>query len=382
MLHKTRSLDKCIIIFSGFNQRAVIAFVRTLTKHNLAYAIIAKSFDDSMLLSEYRNKILAIRKTSQLVLEDILRTIKEVQNKQPAEKYIITPSSEALNRFVLNNRDIFKKYRCQIPLVDKHTYELISDKYSFGKLCSINDIIIPKEIGFSQHMQLPVVAKPKGYFSRITGESLSPQVLTNSQSIDTFFHKNDINEFYFQEYIQGRCFYLLYCFTNNGVTYRFSQENIVQQSNGRSMLYAVSSNFHYSEESFKYIMLFKKLKFRGLVMVEVKQRHSENYMIEANPRLWGPSQLFVDAGVNLFEAWLYDNGVIKNLPSFIKNNKTTKYFWFGGVLEEYRRQRQLTFYVGNETDFIDSLPLCMQYDVYRRPDTLGIFKKELFNGSN
>lgn len=376
-----RSLKKCIIIFSGFNQRAIIAFIRTINKHNLDYVIIAKSIEDPILLSDYRNRVLAIRKTSQLVLEDMLSAIKEIQQKFFADEYIIAPSSEALNRFVLDNRDIFKEYRCEIPLVDKHIYELISDKHSFGKLCKANDINIPKEIEFFSSMQLPVVAKPKGYFSKITGKSLSPEIIDNNYDLETFYNQYNIDDFYFQEFINGKCLYLLYCFTNSDMFFKFSQENIVQQGNGKSMVYAASSNFHHSTESLKYEALFRKINFRGLVMVEIKQRHSENFMIEANPRFWGPSQLFVDAGVNLFEAWLFDIGILNDIPSINENSKITNYFWFGGMVDTYKNQQQLTFYAGNEADLMNSLPSCLQNDVYRRPDTIEIFKRELIDGN-
>lgn len=377
----TRSLNKCIIIFSGFNQRAIIAFLRTITKHNLDYIIIAKSVDDPILLSEYRNRVLAIRKTSRLVLEDMLSAIKEIQCKHIADEYIIAPSSEALNRFILDNRDIFKEYRCQIPLVDKHTYELISDKHSFGKLCTANNINIPREIEFAPSMPLPVVAKPKEYFSKITGKSLSPQIINNHYDLKMFYDHYNIYDYYFQEFIQGKCLYLLYCFTKSGKVVKYSQENIVQQANGKSMIYAISSSFHQSEESLKYEKLFKNIHFRGLVMVEVKQRYSEHFMIEANPRFWGPSQLFVDAGVNLFEVWLYDIGFLNYIPSFKEKSNSTKYFWFGGIVDNYRKQQQLTFHVGNETDLMVALPSCMQSDVYRRPDTIEIFKRDLAYGN-
>ncbi len=377
----SRSTEKCIIVFSGFNQRAIIAFLRTITKHNLDYVIIAKSTEDPILLSEYRNRVLAIRKTSQLVLEDMLSAIKQIQCKHFADKYIIAPSSEALNRFVLDYRNVFKEYRCQIPLVDKYTYELISDKRSFGKLCEANNINIPREIEFSPSMQLPVVAKPKGYFSKITGKSLSPDIIHNNFDLETFINQYNINDFYFQEFIHGKCLYLLYCFTNSDMIFKFSQENIVQQANGKSMVYAISSNFHHSEESLKYEALFRKINFRGLVMVEIKQRYLENFMIEANPRFWGPSQLFMDAGVNLFEAWLYDIGILNEMPSFKENSKLTKYFWFGGMVDTYKNQQQLTFHVGNEMDLMNLLPSCLQIDVYRRPDTIEIFVGELVDGN-
>ena len=319
-------LNKCIVIFSGFNQRAVIAFIRTISKHDLDYVIIAKSIDDPILLSEYRNKVLVIRKTSRLDMDDMLLAIKEIQMKHFADEYIIAPSSDALNRFFLDSREKFKQYRCHIPLVDKMTYELISDKHSFGELCKENDINIPGELEFSLDMAVPVVAKPKKYFSKSTGKTLAPEIINTPKELESFHGQYDIGDFYFQEYINGKSLYLLYCFASSGKIFKFSQENIVQQTGGKSMVYAISSDFHYSEESLKYEALFKKVNFRGLVMIEIKQRESKNFMIEANPRFWGPSQLFVDARVNLFEALLYDIGLVKETPSFEKRSKITKYF--------------------------------------------------------
>jgi hypothetical protein len=162
------------------------------------------------------------------------------------------------------------------------------------------------------------------------------------------------------------------------VIYKFSQENIVQQPDGKSMVAAVSSDLHNTIESKKYEELFKSLQFFGLVMVEVKQRDGINYMIEANPRFWGPSQLFVDAGVNFFEALLYDFEVLDHLPKLNESTDITRYFWFGGVVDTYKENKRLKFYEGNENDLMYSLPAWLQSDVYRRTDTMDIFKKEVF----
>ena len=131
-LNNTRK--KCIVIFSGFNQRAIIAFLRTLKKNNLDYAIIAKPENDDIFLTDYKCRVLAIRKLVSLNLEDLIGSIKEVQRKHKADEYIIAPTTEALNRFLLDNKERFNNIGCEIPLVDKNLYELISNKYSFGKL--------------------------------------------------------------------------------------------------------------------------------------------------------------------------------------------------------------------------------------------------------
>ena len=209
----TYKQSKCIIIFSGFNPRAVVAFLRTIRKHNVKYAIIAKSKEDAIFLTDYNNKVFSVRKTTELDLDDIITAIRKVQNRIVADQYVIAPTSEALNRFVLNNRDVFRKYCCDISLVDKDLYVLISDKFSFSRLCLKNNITVPEEQKFSYNMQLPVVAKPKKYFSEKEGTSLSPYIIKSVSDLECFVNKNRIEEYYFQEYVDGRSLYLLYYFT-------------------------------------------------------------------------------------------------------------------------------------------------------------------------
>ncbi len=79
-------LNKVIIIFSGFNQRAIIAFLRTLEANKLQYAIIAKSNTDTIFLTNYKDKVIAVRKSVPLVLGDLLKSISVVKNKIKANE--------------------------------------------------------------------------------------------------------------------------------------------------------------------------------------------------------------------------------------------------------------------------------------------------------
>lgn len=370
--------QKCIIIFSGFNQRAVIAFLRTLQENNLTYAIVAKSETDDIFLTKYACNVVSVRRSVPLDLEDIVDAIMTVQDKHDADKYVIAPSSEALNRFLLEHKERFNEMKCEVPLVDKGLYETISDKYSFGAICSENGICTPKELKFNEIVTLPVVAKPKKYFSASTNKTLSPEIISSSRELALFNKEQNAEDYYFQEYISGRSLYLLYYFSKNGMIYKLSQENIIQQPDGKSMVAAISSDFHNTAESEKYERMLETLDFFGLIMIEVKQMSGINYMIEANPRFWGPSQLFVDSGVNFFEAFLYDLDILDRLPKFSEPSEITHYFWFGGIIEAYKQNKQLKYYQGDEASFLHLLPTWLQSDVYRRVDTINIFKKEVF----
>ncbi len=156
----------------------------------------------------------------------------------------------------------------------------------------------------------------------------------------------------------------------------FSQENLIQQPEGKSIVAAVSSNYHHSKECQKYIKLFKDINFRGLVMVEIRKNSKYDYMIEANPRFWGPSQLFVDSRVNLFDALLFDYGVIEEKPQYLKPRKA-EYFWFGGLVETFKCNKNVNFYNYTPKKFFKQLPSFLQIDIYRRDDSINIFLDEL-----
>jgi len=366
--------SKCVIVFSGFNQRAVISFLRTLEKNNVQYAIIAIP-NDLINKTEYKVKVHSIRGTIDLNLEDIIASIKSVQKKKFCEEYIIAPSTEALNRFILENRSHFEDLNCTIPIVENYLYNKISDKYSFAELCIKNDILVPKEIKLDKNISFPYVAKPKQYYSIKTGRALSPVIISDQQEHNNFISYYDFEDFYFQEFIGGRSLYLLYYFHRNGKVFKFSQENLIQQPNGKSIIAAITSDVHNSNESLKYENLFKSVNFCGLVMVEVKLFKNNYYMIEANPRFWGPSQLFVDAGVNFFECFLNDYSIIDSINESSQIQKA-RYFWFGGLIQVNFDNNKLVYYDYNSTELINDLPLWLSTDIYSRSDTIEIFKEE------
>lgn len=369
-------ITKVHLIFSGYNQRAVIAFLRTLIKNNEHFAIIAKSESDLILKTNYNKNVITIREKVELDLNDIINSINKVKNKIIADEYIIAPSTEALNRFILRHRKEFLELGCLSPLVDEKLYELLSDKYSFCELCVKNKIDVPLIYHSFNDAKIPVVAKPYKYFSS-NGLIYSPVLIFNENDKINFIKNFSPFDFFYQKYIQGRSLYLLYYFHRNGDIYKYSQENIGQQPNGKSIIAAIPSEFHLSSESLKYEQMLRENNYYGFIMIEVRKIRSKNYMIEANPRFWGPSQLFVDVGANFFEAYLNDYGTLNTPPVFSKNNKRIKYFWFGGVLETYRKKQKPLYHRLDENSFLLNLSKWLKHDVYNRYDTIEIFKKEI-----
>ena len=356
-----------IVIFTGYNQRAILAFIRTLDRQNIDFSIVAKHCDDEIFLTKYSKNIIAQRCKKELDLNDIETCLKKIKKTKNVNKLLIIPSTEALNRFLLENRTFFQNLNCKIPLIDKNTYELISDKLTFTELCKKNNINIPQNIECKIE-NIPFVAKPKKYFNK-NNEIFSPVLILNKADYKDFTKKYDLSNFYYQEYVEGESYYLLYYFSKNGEIIKFSQKNLVQQSEGKSIVASIPSTIHDSFVSKKYEILFKELKFFGLIMIELRKSKDRFYMIEANPRFWGPSQLFVDAGLNFFEYFLQDNDI--NIAISDQNiNKNAKYFWNGGF------DKNVVYFGLNKTDFFNEYIDFFKYEIYNRLDSIEIFQKE------
>ncbi|MNO66041.1 carbamoyl phosphate synthase-like protein [compost metagenome] len=361
-----------LIIFSGFNQRAIIAFCRVLKKYNVNFYIIALSLDDEIFLSEYSKHVVGVRKHKKLNLTDMLKEIDNVLKISSNSRHYILPSSEALNRFLLENRLDFEEKKCFISLVEKNLYYRLSDKYSFGELCKKFDISVPNEIEVPK--RYPVVIKPKRY-ETTDGDVIAPLLIQEESEFVKFFNHHNRSDFYVQEYISGDSYYLMYYISKSHGSLSFSQQNLVQQGGGKSIIAASPADIHNQQIGLKFLELFSSLNFHGLIMVEVRNSKDEYVMIEANPRLWGPSQLFVDANVPFFEMYLKDLGFNIHIDD-MKISNEVYYFWLGGFLNSMKEEN-ITFHSIKEEDFLDDISKFSSNDIYLRRDTFHIALKEL-----
>lgn len=364
-------MKKIPVVFSGYNQRAVVAFLRTLEQKGLQYAVVASSKQDTIFLTEYAKNVLATRKQKALHLQDILDSIEQVRQRLKAERYVIAPSTEALNRYLLENEAELNKAGCELSIVDRVLYEKISDKQPFSDLCKSAGIAVPAEYEISE-ATYPYIAKPKRYLSA-DGAAHSPLLISNESDLAGFLSNHKREDFYYQEYIGGSSFYLLYYVYSTGEVVKLSQQNLMQQPDGKSIIAAEISDIHETDESKKYEDLLKSLNFHGLVMVEIRGDNEKYYMVEANPRFWGPSQLFVDAGMNLFEDFLFEAGITNAKPGHTAP-KPVRYFWGGGLS-----------LAGGVADYHDYSPDEFNRnisgwnaaDIYNREDTKRLYQEEM-----
>jgi len=357
-------------MFSGYNQRAIISFCRFAKYNNITFYIIAKNNEDPVFLSDYKNNVIDIRKNSNFILDDFIKWKNQINENE----VVILPSTEFLNRFILKNRIFLENNKYIIPLCESSLYNEISDKYPFNELCKKYNILIPPE--YDNQLKYPCVAKPKTYYN--SNKLISkPVILYSNESYDEFKHNYDSNDFYFQEYIQGKSIYFLFYFSNDGSVSLYSQENLLQQNQGGSIIVAVSADYHLNDISLKYIKMFSEIGFRGLVMLEAKMFNEQYYVIEANPRLWGPSQLILDAGMDLFHRFMIDYKLLQadNINTVYK--KDIIYYWSGGIFSDSKNKLKVVFYGDyNQSKFLQDYYSLFYSEIYLKEDTEKIFLSE------
>lgn len=363
-------MKKVFLIFSGFNQRAVISFCRVAKKYNINFLIIANGYNDTIFLTEYKNNVVYIRDKNNMEIIYITKIIISIKDKYNCEEIIIIPNSEYIVRFMYNNEETLKKINVNLNwLVEKDIYFTLSDKELFCDLCKNNDINVPEIIDINNVWEYPVVVKPKRYFNN-DNMVYAPEIINNKEELTNYFSGKNEEEFFIQKYIEGESLYLLF-YIGHDYEVVYSQKNILQQPNGKSII--LSEPIKMDEFIYKtYINLFRKVKYTGLIMVEIKKNKDTFIMIEANPRLWGPIQLIVDNNVPIIESFIKDLGF--NIS--FSNNKViwkNKYYWNGGYIKAIKEFGYVINYDSNKIYNIDNL---IKYDIYNREDSKKIYELE------
>lgn len=365
---------KSVLIFSGSNPRAIVTFCRYATEQDIPFYIVADGDTDKILQTVYKNKVIANRTEKTLTLPIIEKYTELVRKQEGVKNLFILPSSEYLNRVLLKNKKRLKLQNIDIGLCEKELYKLISDKDPFCNICQAHGIRTPAILD-----EVPVngyfIIKPKTYETR-DGKILKPVIVKNNKNVEKYQELIQHPDTFIHEYIGGESFYLLFYISTNRKDYSiYSQKNLMQQYNGRSIVLAKSASIHTEEIGNKFVDLFIKLSFSGLVMVEVKKYKDQYYMIEANPRPWGPLQLIMDSGMDLLDRFAFENELITEVPERTYHDDTW-YYWSGGILEDQNNLLEVDDHEFSKEDFFNHLSSFQANDIYAREDTLDLYKNE------
>lgn len=375
------AIVKSVLIFTGFNTRAVIAFLRTLVARDVHFVLVASSPEDPIFETDYGEGVVITRPDIALD-QTVFRSIfNEVTKRHPDHEFLIAPTSEALNRFLLVNPELYEGGAFTLPLAGQETYLCVSDKLPFIELCQEFDLPVPEAVSLASEGSFPIVAKPRYYIGEHTGAYLKPEILESESDVDAFRRNHDEREFIYQAFVDGHSFYLLMYLPRRGNPTVISQENLVQQPGGASILAAEISYIHERIDWQTYAEALRQVGFHGLIMIELRGRDGDYRMIEANPRFWGPSQLFVDAGCNLFEALLADYGLLPSRYARQPKPAKCRYFWDDGHAFNGDEIDRLAFHRITQQAFLSDYAEWDAYNLFDRPDTRALYTQMTENST-
>jgi hypothetical protein len=348
-----RGAARAFLIFGGSNTRAVVAFCRALAARGLDSAIVARTDQDPILKTRYRRQVVATRALDSLDFDDIDRCIGEARRKMGTQEFVISPASEFLNLFLLEHRDFFASRGCIIPLVDLDLYRCVSDKHSFSRICHSRGIAIPREISIGDSPRLPFVAKP---LHNVTADkrSLYPHLIFTPEDLARFQRAEDSADYYFEEFVVGPSFYLLYYLSRQGAVTAWSQQNLLQQPGGKSIVLAKSARVHQ----------------------DPIRRGDEFVFIELNPRFWGPFQLLTNAGSPVVDRFIDDQLGLEPAPYPPPARPAASYLWLGGMADSLASGKTLAWHVDPPKHKVCFIARHWRSDVYLRPDTGRLFLHE------
>jgi hypothetical protein len=360
------------VIVSGFNSRAVLAAARALAASATPFAVVGRGEADLIRRTAYSRMIVA-NLVAQPSVTQTREALDVVARSFPDRSLRILPVSEYFNRFWLENREPLEAMGALLVAPDTEVYYRIADKEPFLDLCRREGLDVPAELSppLVQAMA-PVVAKPRKEFTD-SGRRLKPHLLLHPRAITEFAPHFRPEEYFLQEFIPGASYYLLFYFFRSGRYWLAAQGNGRQQRNGGSICFAWSCPPPRRVVP-QLVRIFRRLRFRGFVMVEVRMRGHHHFIIEANPRLWGPSQLLNDSGEHFLRAWLADEAGDEEVPK-PRWRPNVPYLWLTGAIRSGS-----VWLPDGLRKFVRLLPAALRRDVYLRRDSLMAFIADFWRG--
>ncbi len=369
--------NQAFLIFSGYNFRAVLAFCRFAKANGIPILIVACGKSDPVWLTDYSASVVATRSDHELHIGRVLSLCSKIRKQWNISLLHVLPSSEYLNRFLLRHREKLKNENVLIPLCEAPLYEQVSDKLSFVTICRQHGIDTPRQFAADEVKSYPVVIKPNAYFDYQGGVQFKPLLVSDKESHRRLQEKLDPNQIHYQEFVTGSSHYLLYYVSAAGNHVSYSQRNVIQQADGASVVAAMPSNIHNEKIAADYLELLLELDFHGLIMIEVRSTTERDVMIEANPRLWGPSQFFVDSNIPIFERFAEELNYETSHSQKVITLTDQRYFWNGGIAEDSRAGKQPSFHDYSPSEFISDYALWHASDVHLRPDSIQLYQNEI-----
>lgn len=323
------------LIFSGANDRAVLALCRGFDQYQVPFGLIGRGEKDLLAHSRYAPHYVHHRTSEKILSEDLLKAKEQGDALFGKRPWVVCPTSEYVNLALFEHRGFLESKEVTLATCAEEFYRQLTNKETFrGYAERIGVPPPPKLQADAAVAPLPFVAKPIQNLSS-SDKILYPYLVRTPSEREHFLSTADPKEFYLEEFVQGESWYLLLHFGENGEVVHGAQRNVLQQGMGKSIVLARSMAYPEAEVANLFIRALQTDGYRGFIMVELRREADGRAItIEANPRCWGPFQLTLDARMGLLEAFLRDHGYNVGSP---KAEHQATYGWLGGIVQALRK---------------------------------------------
>ncbi len=359
------------VIFTGANERAVLAICRSFARRAVPCSLIARPGADPLRRTAYRRWIGATRRVDTLDLEDMLECVRQLAARHAGDVLTFVPTAESINRLILRHRTAFEQAGLTVALVSEAVYTAVSDKASLLGHAARFGLQLPPALDAPLPASLPLVAKPRCEFAA-DGRKLYPELIHDVAALDRFLAQAHTADYFFQRYLDGASYYYLAHFSRDGVATFAYQRNLLQQANGKSIIAAELCACPDVRTREQLTALFLSLGFHGYAMIETMALDGVHHLIEVNPRFWGPWSLADRAGF-LPEAF----AGMRHPP--LRDPSCGRYAWLGGWLADHACGRRPRVYPAARQMPVRERMGLLARDVYLRRDSLLLFLGEIFN---
>lgn len=349
--------ERRFLLFSGHNDRAVVALCRFFEQAALPFVIVAAGQTDAIHRTKWAEQVVFNRLDARVTVE----WLRQLAGSLGGE-LVYCPTTEFINHFVLTHREALAGSGLQIGLPDHAIYEALTGKQSsqalMTQMCS--DLHLPATQPDDQ-WHAPCVLKPRENVS--AGRVLYPLLCRSDDELQQAMQDLNRSAYFAQDFIKGQSHYLCGYLARDGEFASFWQLNLMQQGGGKSIVLAKPCGNPGLDEAVLFSGLHKK-GYHGAFMLEVIASQGRLYYIEVNPRFWGPLQLALDVCPDILRLFARDQGFDTRALS-AQRPENACYAWAYGA----QQSGGVVHPAGLALDVQERERLLAAHDVYAHDDT-------------
>lgn len=275
--------------------RIALAAARSASKNGIAFVVYEYRRVSYWRLTSFKNQAFLRRKK-----ETLFQGISRVSSH--FGQTIVLPIGEGMTRKLLGPTTYDLPGNVTLPISSLRAYRCLGDKYSCAKLAIRNGLKVPAIYEWEDKLASgSIYVKPKRDFDEAVSRKFDAPMKFRSLGDAKRSYASSIRDSYFiQSEVIGESTYVCGLFDGSGFTMVFGQKNLTQEPRGGSILSCVPLESVPSEIVRRLELLARSAAYQGPFMAEFRVNSEGWYLIEVNPRFWGPIQLAVDNGFDFF----------------------------------------------------------------------------------